>query len=150
MPTKLKTEAPASESTRMSRLLRWLPFGISGVQVFPCAFLLLGSAYRVSIGATSLLSAAAAQPFLWFHQDAIRLPLFAIAVAGSLFNLYLLWNSHRLRNRSSATWRKSPLSPREKRKQIFQLVSSLATLVIIAGDFLSHWWFLHHHPLPGA
>jgi hypothetical protein len=124
--------------------LRWLPFGIGAAQTVPCAFLLVASLYRVSIGATSLFAASFAQPFLWFHQDAARLPLFAIAVAGSLFNLYLLWNAHRLRNRPSAAWRKVELTPRERRVQQFQLWSSVLTLLMIAADFASHAWMSRH------
>jgi hypothetical protein len=142
MPTMQDQSAPVAARRK---LLPWLPLGIGGVQVFPCAVLLMTSAYRVSIGATSLLSASFAQPFEWFHQDLIRLPLFAIAIAGSLINLYLLWNARRLRNRPAAAWRKVPLTDRERRTEWFQLLSSLATLLIIGGDFVSHWWFLSHH-----
>ncbi len=124
--------------------LQWLPLGLGSAQTVPCAFLLVASLYRVSIGATSLFAAGAAQPFLWFHQDAIRLPLFAIAGLGAAINLYLLWNAHRLRNRPAAAWRRAPLTAKDLRVRRFQLWSSVATLAIIAADFASHAWMARH------
>ncbi len=138
------SEAQIADPKSSSVWLRWLPFGLGAAQTVPCAFLLVASLYRVSIGATSLFAASAAQPFLWFHRDAIRLPLFAIAAAGSLFNLYLLWNAHRLRHRPSAAWRKVELTSRERRVQQFQLGSSVLTLLMIAADFASHAWMARH------
>ncbi len=119
-------------------LLRWLPLAATSAQVIPCFFFLSLSGLRAAFGAVAVFSAALAGPFEFFHQDKLRVPFFIIAGGLSLLNLYLYAHAKRLRARPAAQWRIQPLSVRERRVQRIQLVTSLLTLVMIAGDVLNH------------
>ena len=80
-----------------------------------------------------------------FHADAIRVPMIVIALLGSLLNLAILMHVRHLRNRPAAQWRRRSLSLREKRKELAQLVLSLATLVLVGVEEYLHLSF--HHSL---
>ncbi len=131
-----QTAAPANNS--MPWLLRWLPLTATSLQVVPCFFFLSLSGLRTAFGAVAVFSAALAGPFEFFHQDKLRVPFFIIAGGLSLLNLYLYVHARRLRARPAAQWRIQPLSVRERHVQRIQLVTSLLTLVMIAGDVLNH------------
>jgi DNA-binding transcriptional LysR family regulator len=93
-----------------------------------------------------LLGAAAAITTGWaasLHRDAIRIPVLLIAMAGAGFNLYLIWNRRRLRNRPAAAWRKRPLTKRERLKTALVLWLSLLTLALGAAEIYFHR-LLHH------
>ena len=72
-----------------------------------CAAVLTISGLRVAIGLTAFaLAGSAFAPVRWFHQDAIRIPMLALATVGAVVDLAVLaWMRH-LRSRSSAQWRK--------------------------------------------
>lgn len=132
------TDAETAPSKRMQWFLRWLPFGATSLQVVPCAFLLGLSGYRTVIGGLAVFSAAIAGPFELFHQNKVRIPFFVIAGGLSLLNLYLYAYAKRRRELPASQWRRQPLSTSERRIQKVQLYTSILTLVMIAGDIISH------------
>jgi hypothetical protein len=134
--TDAAVSIPASRSGLWS--LRWLPLAATSAQVIPCFFFLSLSGLRVAFGTIAVFSAAIAGPFEFFHQNKLRVPFFVIAGGLSLLNLYLYAHAKRLRPRPAAQWRIQPLSAREHRIQRIQLVTSLLTLAMIAGDVLNH------------
>ena len=79
-----------------------------------------------------------------FRSDAIRIPMMALALAGALVNLYVLWRQWRLRRRPASQWRMQPLTQKEKRSQWFQFVLAIVTLVLLGLE----WWThpMLHHP----
>ena len=98
----------------------------------------------VSVGmarAGIVLGAGAATAVYWanfFHRDIFRLPILVVAVVGAGFNLYLLWNSRRLRNAPAAAWRKRPLTRGERWRIGVVLCLSILTLVTAAAEFYYH------------
>src|SRR5271156_3091728 len=71
-----------------------------------CTAVIALSGVRVIIGLSALAAAAGLNgPAVGFHADAIRIPMMAIAVIGSLVNLYVIWRIRSLRSRSSSQWR---------------------------------------------
>jgi cytochrome b subunit of formate dehydrogenase len=132
-------EAPTGAKER----LHWLLPAATALQVVPCFFLLTLSGYRTVIGGVALFAATIAGPFEVFHQNAVRIPFFVIAGFLSLMNLYLYFFAKRRREAPSASWRKQPLSARERRIQKIQLASSVLALLMIAGDVFNH----HRHGL---
>ena len=78
-----------------------------------------------------------------FHTDAIRVPMIVIALLGSLLNLAILMHVRHLRNRPASQWRQKPLSLRQKRTELAQLILSLVTLVLIGVEEYLHF-SLHH------
>ncbi|HME11966.1 MAG TPA: hypothetical protein VKF79_03830 [Candidatus Acidoferrum sp.] len=134
------TAPPVTDPPRDSRarLLTWSSFLFALLQSF-CSAVIAISGIRLAIGLTALAAAAGVDtPAKGFHSDAIRIPMMAFALVGALVNLYLLWNTRRLRNRPSAQWRRVPLTPKKKASERVQLVLSVATLVLLAAEWFTH------------
>jgi len=133
----------ASETSARTKLLTWSSFVFAVLQSF-CTALVAISGIRVAIGLSALAAAAGIHaPATGFHSNAIRIPMMALALVGSLLNLYLLWNARRLRNRPSAQWRRIPLTARKKASERLQLILSLVTLVLLAAEGIIHA-LIHH------
>jgi hypothetical protein len=109
-----------------------------------CTFFAALDGLRVVIGVGALASVVEAGKF-WdrFHTDWIRVPMVALALAGSLLNLIILMRVRRLRNRPAAQWRQLPLIPRKRRMERVQLVLSLLTLALIVMEEIGHWHTFH-------
>lgn len=104
-----------------------------------CTAVLTISAIRVAIGLSALAAAGGIYaPARGWHQDAIRIPMLAIATIGALLNLAVLaWIRH-LRNRPSAQWRKREITPKEKRSERLQIALAVITLVLVALETWTH------------
>jgi hypothetical protein len=109
-----------------------------------CGAILAIDGLRVAIGIGALaLSTGAGAAMIRFHTDAIRIPMMALALLGSLLNLAILMQVRHLRNRPAAQWRKKTLSLQQKRTELAQLVLSLTTLLLIGIEEYLHLT-LHH------
>lgn len=129
---------PPASFRETPREIAWSSFLFALLQSF-CSAVLAVSGLRVLIGLTSLAAAAGVDvPARGFHSDAIRIPMMALALLGSLFNLYTLWNARRLRNRPSAEWRRVPLTSKKKASESLQLILSVLTLVLLAAEWITH------------
>jgi hypothetical protein len=89
----------------------------------------LGS-FAAAIGLTQLTGS--------FHADLIRIPMITLALAGSLFTLYIVRRARVLRARPASQWRVRPLTPREKRKETIQIAISTLTIVLIVAEIVTH------------
>lgn len=126
------------ETSARAKLLTWSSFVFALLQSL-CTAVVAISGIRVAIGLSALAAAAGIHaPASGFHSDAIRIPMMALALVGSLLNLYLLWNARRLRNRPSAQWRRVPLSAKKKASERLQLILSLVTLALLAAEWITH------------
>lgn len=138
------TAAPSERSTA-TRLLTWSSLIIAVLQSL-CTAVLAVSGIRVLIGLTALAAAAGIDaPAKGYHSDAIRIPMMAVALAGSLLNLYLVWHIRRLRGRPAAQWRLAPVSAKKLASERLQIVLSMVTLLLLAAEWLTHP-LLHHPP----
>lgn len=129
---------------RRTRWVSWSSFAFALLQS-ACTAVLAVSGIRVLIGLSALAIAAGTDaPARGFHQDAIRIPMMLLALAGALINLYVLWRLWSLRRRPASQWRVQPLTAKEKRSQWFQFVLAIVTLVLLALE----WWThpMMHHP----
>jgi hypothetical protein len=102
-----------------------------------CLFFVTANGVALLLGGASI---AFAQGVLVFHSAAIRIPLLSLATIGALLNLWLLFNSWRLRSAPSARWRRKPLEKQERRRVIIVATLSILTLVFVATELI-----LHHH-----
>ena len=132
---------------RMERRARWVSWSsfVFALLQSACTAVLAISGIRVLIGLSALAIAAGTDaPARGFHQDAIRIPMMALALAGALINLYVLWRLWSLRRRPASQWRVQPLTAREKRSQWLQFVLAIVTIVLLALE----WWThpMIHHP----
>jgi hypothetical protein len=104
-----------------------------------CTAVMAISGVRVIIGLTALAAAAGLnRPATGFHADAIRIPMMAIAVIGSLVNLYVIWRIRSLRSRPSSQWRATPPTTRQKRAEVFQILLAVITLTLVAAEWITH------------
>ncbi len=108
---------------------------VGGLVQGVCAVLVASSTLRVFAGIGSLAAAVKSSSI---HSDAVRIPLMLISTALAILTLFVLWNARRLRNLTSARWRKRPLTSRQKMTIAISLVSSILSLVLAAGEAIVH------------
>lgn len=143
----LLAEPLAGETAKAERargVVAWSSFFFALLQSL-CAFFAAVDGLRLLIGLGALAVSAWLGAFIdKFHSDLIRLPMMGLALFGSLLNLVVLWQIHRLRARPAAQWRQRPVSRGKIRMERVQLVLSVATLVLIAVE---EYWHIrwHHH-----
>ena len=125
-------------------LIGWASLTLAAVQAICVAAVALSSV-RVLLGMTSLLAAGAAGAAPGFHRNALRIPILTIAGILAVLNLLLLWNENRIRRNPSARWRLQPLTSRQRRGRWMQLGTSVASLVLILAEVVSHPWFHIEH-----
>jgi hypothetical protein len=144
MPThELPSEPMPKELVPKQGLIAWSSFFFALLQSI-CGAVVAINGLRLAIGIGSLaLSTGAGAAVVRFHADWIRVPMIVIALLGSLLNLAILMHVRHLRSRPAAQWRQKPLSPRQKRGELAQLVLSLATLALIGVEEYLHF-SLHH------
>jgi hypothetical protein len=140
-----ETAAPMvpEELVRNRGVIAWSSFFFALLQSI-CGAIVAINGLRIAIGIGALaLSTGAGAAMVHFHTDAIRVPMIAVALLGSLLNLAILMHVRHLRNRPAAQWRRKPLSLKQKRTEFAQLVLSVSTLALIAVEEYIHL-SLHH------
>lgn len=109
-----------------------------------CTAVIAISGIRIVIGVSALAAAAGVQHTIGrIHADAIRIPMMIVAVAGSLINLYVVWRVRSLRARPSSQWRMAPVTQKQRRSEIIQIVLAIVTLALVAAEATAHQ-LLHH------
>lgn len=104
-----------------------------------CTAVMAISGVRVAIGLGSLAAAAGlGKPASGFHGDAIRIPMMMVAVGGSLINLYVIWRIRALRSRPAAQWRSVPVTVKQRRSELLQIVLSVISLVLVLAEWATH------------
>ncbi|HVH71126.1 MAG TPA: hypothetical protein VNB49_08470 [Candidatus Dormibacteraeota bacterium] len=104
-----------------------------------CTAVIAISGIRVAIGFSALAAAAGIHaPARGFHQDAIRIPMMALAFLGAVLNLYVIGKVRRLRNKPAARWRMAPVSKKKLNSERFQIALSILTLLVLAAEWLTH------------
>src|SRR5215469_6238761 len=140
--------APASGS-RMFLInisfMNWSSFVFAILQS-ACTAVLAVSGLRVAIGLGALAAAAGIHaPAHGFHQDAIRIPMMALAFLGAVVNLYVIWKVRHLRNKPAAQWRQQPASRKKVNSERFQIALAVLTLLLLAAEWITHP-FIHRVP----
>lgn len=104
-----------------------------------CTAVMAISGVRVLIGLSALAAAAGLnRPASGYHTDAIRIPMMTIAAIGSLVNLYVVWRIRSLRSRPAAQWRAQPVSSKQRRAEIFQIILAVVSLILVAFEWWTH------------
>ena len=105
-----------------------------------CTAVIAVSGIRVAIGLSALGAATFGihAPAHGFRRDAIRIPMMIAASAGSLINLYVIWRIRTLRARPSSQWRVQPVSPKQRRSEVFQIALSIVSLALVAAEWITH------------
>jgi len=104
-----------------------------------CTAVIAISGLRVAIGLSALAAAAGIQaPAHGFHQDAIRIPMMALAFLGAMINLHVIWKIRHLRNKPAAQWRMQPVTKKKLNSERFQIALSVLTLLLLAAEWITH------------
>lgn len=104
-----------------------------------CTAVIAISGIRVAIGLSALAAAAGIHaPARGFHQDAIRIPMMALAFAGAVINLYIIGRVRRLRSKPAAQWRMQPVSKKKLNSERFQIALAVLTFLLLAAEWITH------------
>src|SRR5438309_11298409 len=135
-PAPASAEEPASRRTWLVSMTSLAFIVLQSA----CTAVIAISAIRVAIGLSALGAATVGihAPAHGFHRDAIRIPMMIAALAGSLINLYVIWRIRSLRARPSSQWRAQAVSARQRRSEVFQVVLSVVTLILLAAEWVFH------------
>jgi len=137
-PTETTPPAGAPSRLKALRALSGASLVVALLQS-ACTAVLTISGIRVAIGLTALAAASGIYaPARGFHQDAIRIPMLALAAAGALVNLAVLAWIWKLRAAPSAQWRRREIGPRERRSQRLQVLLAVVTLVLVGLEVWTH------------
>ena len=90
---------------------------------------------KVVLGVTSV-AASGGSP--WIHSDPVRYALRYLSAILAMATLWVIYNGWRLRNQSSARWRKRPLSTSEKWNIALGLGSSVLSWILIVAEVFAH------------
>ncbi len=129
MPTP---ESPNNKTALLSSGASFLLATIEAV----CVFVVSANGVAALVGSSGIALAEGARIF---HQASIRLPLLALATSIALFNLWMLFNSWRLRHAGAAQWRLRPLPSSQKRRMALVAALSVITILLVTVEL-----FLHH------
>jgi adenylate cyclase len=122
-------EAPFREKTSLGAII----FGILGA---PCAISTLIGPLAVAFGASGFFGLTAMLVFL--DQSFIRVPILILVTLAALANLYTLWHARKLRTEAKVGAHLAVMTTLEKRRTIFVLAASLATLGIVIFEIIAH------------
>lgn len=104
-----------------------------------CTAVMAISGLRLLIGLSSLAAASSIPTFIFFiHTDRMRLPMMAVAVLGSVLNLYVVWRIRSLRAQPASQWRAQPVTAKQHRSETIQIVLSTLTLFLVVAEILAH------------
>lgn len=90
---------------------------------------------KVVLGITSVATSGGSS---FIHSDPVRYALRYVSAILATATLWVIWNGWRLRNQSSARWRKRPLSRWEKWNIAIGLSSSILSWVLIVAEVFAH------------
>src|SRR5262249_18727575 len=123
-------EAKATNSVRLS-VASVTTSLIQGI----CLFAVGVNWAKVALGITSVAASGGSS---FIHSDPVRYGLRYASAILATATLWVIWNGWRLRNRSSASWRKVPLTRGEKWNIAVGLSSSILSWVLIVAEVFAH------------
>ena len=104
-----------------------------------CTAVIAISGVRLAIGLSALAAAAGIHaPAKGFHQDALRIPMLLLAVAGSAVNLFVIWKIRKLRGNPASQWRLKPVPVAKLRSERWQIALAIVTLLLVAAEWITH------------
>jgi hypothetical protein len=135
-PAPASAEEPVSKRTWLVSMTSLMFIVLQSA----CTAVIAVSGIRVALGLSALGAATFGihAPAHGFHRDAIRIPMMIAALVGSLINLYVIWRIRTLRARPSSQWRVQPVSPKQRRSELFQIGLSIVSLALVAAEWVTH------------
>ena len=132
-------QAAAPPESKPRIWIAWSSFIFALLQSV-CTFFAAVDGLRLIIGFSAFaFSGLAGTIFKDIHGTWLHEFMIALAFAGALLNLVVLWQVRRLRNRPSAAWRATPPSRKKLRMERLQFILSILTLVLIGFEESLHF-----------
>jgi uncharacterized iron-regulated membrane protein len=104
-----------------------------------CTAVIAISGLRVAIGLSALTAAAGIHaPAHGFHQNAIRIPMMALAFLGAVINIFVIWKVRNLRSKPASQWRQQPVTQKKLNSERFQIALAVLTLLLLAAEWITH------------
>jgi hypothetical protein len=100
-----------------------------------CATTVFLKSIALVLGVSTLSAAATLE---LFHSRGARLVLVVFALSGAFANLYVVWNTRRLRRNPAASWRIRPISAAERRRVRLALTTALMTFAVLGVEIWAH------------
>jgi hypothetical protein len=142
-PARTELKVLPSRATHTQTVIAWSGFMFALLQSV-CIFFTALDGLRLVIGAGALaLIVHAGTVWDHFHTNWIRVPMVAVAFAGSVLNLLILRRIWRLRNHPAAQWRRVAVSPRKIRMERLQFALAVITLALITIEEVTHFRTFH-------
>lgn len=142
-PSEVQQEIPAIVSSANRRWVVGWSSLVFAILQSACTLFMAASGLRLLIGVSSSVLATGLLPFARLHIDVLRFPMVLLAVAGSVLNLFVIWQIRRLRARPSSQWRMQALTPKQRRSETLQIALAVVTLVLVVLEESFHI-YLHH------
>ncbi len=101
----------------------------------PCAAGMVVGPLATGLGIGTLFGAASAQ-WMTLDMPLYQYPLFALAVLGSLANLYTLWHAHTMRQRGEGGI--IAMTQLERRRTLLVAGMSITTLIMVSSELYIH------------
>ena len=127
------TDDPPETTARQRASIGAIIFGILGA---PCAVVTLIGPLAVAVGAGGLFGLAGALTFL--DRSALRIPILVLTSLAACANLYTLWHARKLRQDANVPEQIRMMTTLERRRTVFVLAASLATLGIVGFEVVAH------------
>ena len=110
-----------------------------------CTAVVALNSVRLAIGIGSLaMTTGLGAAMEHFHEITwLRITLLVGALSGSMLTLGIILRAKRLRNRPAARWRLRPLSSKQKRMELLQVLLSLVTLLLVVVEEYLHFRLCH-------
>jgi hypothetical protein len=121
-----------------SKVLNWSSI-IFAILQSACTAVIAISGLRVAIGLSALTAAAGIHaPAHGFHQNAIRIPMMALAFLGAVINIFVIWKVRNLRSKPASQWRQQPVTQKKLNSERFQIALVVLTLLLLAAEWITH------------
>jgi hypothetical protein len=134
----------SEERKSAGALLGWAALALAALESL-CAAAVALSGVRVLLGVGSAIAAVAGGPAVGWHREGLRVPILWASGIIAVLNLFLVWNEQRIRQNPAAAWRIQPMTAKQRRQRWMQIATSVAALLLIAAEVVTHPWF--HHEL---
>ncbi|MGH7825760.1 MAG: adenylate/guanylate cyclase domain-containing protein [Candidatus Binatia bacterium] len=132
-PDTRVADEPDKTAVKEKTSLGAIVFGILGA---PCAVSTLIGPLAIAFGASGFFGLSAALVFL--DQSFLRVPILVLTTAVALANVYTIWHARKLRREEKVSAHLKVMTTLEKRRTIFVLAASVATLGIVAFEIVAH------------
>jgi adenylate cyclase len=110
-----------------------LVFAVLGA---PCAAAALIGPAAAQLGLAALFASTSAVAF--FDRPIVRIPMLALSALGITASVYTCWHAYRIRLKSTAEGRPTPMTPDERSRVLMIALSAVAIVFVAVAEVWAH------------